>query len=233
MRILTLFLMLISAIFVCNAQESEKPQMVPFNGHITDENGQGIKVRIKIKDTDLYTISYKDGRFGLSDLMEKDILSIKYKKNVYEIPVGQNRSLEIVLKSDGTFTSKESEELIAKGEEYVKQREMDSSGGGLTASFIERYHFLLLSDAMRVKLPGVEISTDGSVIIRGVNSINNPSSALILCDGNEISSVDAVNIHDVERVDVEKDGSMYGFRGVGGVIKIKTKSGSSINKQNK
>ena len=204
--------------------------MVPFNGHITDENGQGIKVRIKIKDTDLYTISSKDGRFGLSDMNEKDILSIKYRKTVYEIPIGSNRSLEIRLNSDGTFLCKESQELIDKGKEYVRQREMDSSGNGLTASFIERYHFVLLSDAMRVKIPGIEISSDGAVTIRGTNSINCPTPALIICDGNEITSVDSVNIHDVESVEVDKDGSMYGFRGVGGVVKIKTKGGTNVNK---
>jgi outer membrane receptor protein involved in Fe transport len=43
----------------------------------------------------------------------------------------------------------------------------------------------------------------------------------------EIASLDAVNINDIASVEVQKDGTLYGFRGVGGVISIKTKTGAS------
>jgi hypothetical protein len=66
-----------------------------------------------------------------------------------------------------------------------------------------------------------------SVVIRGVNSIGNPAPALIVCDGMEIGTINAVNINDVLSVEIQRDGTLYGFRGVGGVIVIKTKSGAN------
>jgi outer membrane receptor protein involved in Fe transport len=42
----------------------------------------------------------------------------------------------------------------------------------------------------------------------------------------EIGSINAININDVASVEIQRDGTLYGFKGVGGVIAIKTKSGS-------
>jgi hypothetical protein len=45
---------------------------------------------------------------------------------------------------------------------------------------------------------------------------------LILCDGVEVSNLDYISIFDVGSVEVIKSSNMYGFRGVHGVVLIKT-----------
>jgi TonB-dependent SusC/RagA subfamily outer membrane receptor len=57
------------------------------------------------------------------------------------------------------------------------------------------------------------------------------SAALIVVDGVEYGSFaqanSSISTHDVESVDVLKDGSIYGSRGANGVVLITTKTGRS------
>ena len=91
---------------------------------------------------------------------------------------------------------------------------------------IEREGFTNLADALRAKATSLLIEPSGDVYIRGINSIGNPAPALIICDGMEVGTINAININDVASVEIQRDGTLYGFKGVGGVISIKTKSGA-------
>ena len=85
--------------------------------------------------------------------------------------------------------------------------------------------YTTMQDYLRGKVPGVRVNSDGSINIRGVNSVNAQAQPLILLDGAEIRDINSVNPNEVKSVDVIKDGAaaIYGFRGVAGVISIKTK----------
>ncbi|MCR5710530.1 MAG: TonB-dependent receptor plug domain-containing protein [Bacteroidales bacterium] len=81
-------------------------------------------------------------------------------------------------------------------------------------------------DYLRGRVPGVSVSANNKIVIRGIGSINSSTDPLVLVDGVE-TDLDAVNPHDVYSVDVLKDGSssIYGVRGANGVILVTTKSG--------
>ncbi|MBO7547223.1 MAG: TonB-dependent receptor plug domain-containing protein [Bacteroidales bacterium] len=85
--------------------------------------------------------------------------------------------------------------------------------------------YTTMQDYLRGKVPGVRVNSDGTINIRGVNSVNAQAQPLILLDGAEIRDINSVNPNEVKSVDVIKDGAaaIYGFRGVAGVISIKTK----------
>jgi hypothetical protein len=200
---------------------------VPFNGLVCDIDGLGLKAQISVKGSEKRTVAGKDGKFGLTNIKANDILQLRYKKVRLEIGVEGRRSTKIVIADDGTLLSvSEEQELIDAGMDYVLRRELPTKGGVLTAEMIEREGFSILADALRAKATSLLIDGSGNVIIRGVNSIGNPAPALIVCDGMEIGSINAININDVASVEVQRDGTLYGFRGVGGVIVIKTKSGA-------
>ena len=85
-------------------------------------------------------------------------------------------------------------------------------------------------DYIRGRVPGVTIGPDDGtgkpkITIRGNSSINSGGDPLILVDNVETPLM-TVNPNDVYSVDVIKDSaaSIYGMRGVNGVILIKTKS---------
>lgn len=201
---------------------------VPFNGRVCDVDGFGLKAQIEVKGSDKRTVAGKDGKFGLTDIKADDVLQLRYKKYRHQVNVEGRRSIVIVIADDGSIKQlSESQELIDAGMDYVVRRELPAKGGLLTAEVIAREGFTNLADALRAKAPSLMVESASRVIIRGVNSIGNPAPALIVCDGMEIASLDAVNINDIASVEVQKDGTLYGFRGVGGVISIKTKTGAS------
>ncbi len=88
-----------------------------------------------------------------------------------------------------------------------------------TKSYSDMYEYL------QGRVPGLQVTPDKRIIIRGIGSINSSTEPLILVDGAEVSDLSTINPHDVKTVDVLKDGSssIYGVRGANGVILITTK----------
>ena len=200
---------------------------VPFNGLVCDVEGLGLKAQISVKGSEKRTVAGKDGKFGLTNIKADDVLQLRYKKWRLEVAIEGRKSTKIVISDEGTILSVTDEkELVEAGMDHVLRRELPTKGGVLTAEMIEREGFSNLADALRAKATSLMIDGAGNVTIRGVNSIGNPAPALIVCDGMEIGTINAVNINDVASVEIQRDGTLYGFKGVGGVIVIKTKSGA-------
>ena len=80
-------------------------------------------------------------------------------------------------------------------------------------------------DYLRGRVPGVLVTSDNQIIIRGLHSINLSNDPLYILDGSEIADISDINPMDVESIDVLKDSSssIYGARGANGVIIITTK----------
>lgn len=79
-------------------------------------------------------------------------------------------------------------------------------------------------DYLRGRVPGVTVTSDNRIIIRGIGTNSDATDPLILVDGVEMTDISGINPADVESVDVIKDGSsaIYGMQGANGVIIIKT-----------
>lgn len=84
-----------------------------------------------------------------------------------------------------------------------------------------------ITEYLRGRVPGVEINGNGKIQIRGKNSINSPTDALVVVDGVECSDINTINPRDIQSVEVLKDASaaIYGSRGANGVVLITTKGG--------
>jgi TonB-dependent SusC/RagA subfamily outer membrane receptor len=84
-------------------------------------------------------------------------------------------------------------------------------------------------DLIKGRFAGVQI-TNGEIIIRGVNSINSSSAALIVVDGVPVdgSVLNSIPPVQVKSINVIKDGSaaIYGSRGGNGVVIIETRRGN-------
>ena len=77
---------------------------------------------------------------------------------------------------------------------------------------------------LRGRVPGVMVTSDNRIIIRGIGTNSDATDPLILVDGVETTDLSGINPSDVKSVDVIKDGSsaIYGMQGANGVIIIKT-----------
>ena len=79
-------------------------------------------------------------------------------------------------------------------------------------------------DYLRGRVPGVQVTSDNRIIIRGIGTNSDSFDPLILVDGVEVTDLSMLNPQFVKSVDVIKDGSsaIYGMQGANGVIIIKT-----------
>jgi TonB-dependent SusC/RagA subfamily outer membrane receptor len=108
-------------------------------------------------------------------------------------------------------------------------------GTVLTADDIRRSPGQSLEQLLLARVPGltIERAADGhsKLIIRGKNTIMGDDEALFVVNGIPLGpatggNVSAINIHDIETVQVLRDAaatSAYGVRGSNGVILIRTK----------
>lgn len=84
-----------------------------------------------------------------------------------------------------------------------------------------------IAEYLRGRVAGVIVNPNGTIQIRGINSINSPTEALIIVDGAPFNDINSLNPNDVQSVEVLKDASaaIYGSRGANGVVLITTKKG--------
>ena len=117
---------------------------------------------------------------------------------------------------------------IAIGYGYVKDVEKLNAVANLNNGDVDFSTYSNMYELIRGRFAGVQI-INGEIIIRGQNSINSSSAALIVVDGvpadySVLSSIPPVQ---VKSINVIKDGSsaIYGSRGANGVVLIETKRG--------
>ena len=79
-------------------------------------------------------------------------------------------------------------------------------------------------DYLRGRVPGVQVTSDNRIIIRGIGTNSNNTDPLILVDGVAVTDLSNIDPAFVKSVDVIKDGSsaIYGMQGANGVVIIKT-----------
>lgn len=203
----------------------------PFNGLLLDGQMQPVKkVRIYVKSRNIYTLSDKHGRFGLSDVAPDDTITIELKrKEKIRIPVDGRMGMRIILAGNGEKPRAEYDRDIADtGYGYVKRREYTGSNTGISGEKLIATGENDLLGALRGMIAGLNISGSRgnyTVNIRGPISLNLSSEPLYIVDGVDVPSLDFVSVYDVEYVEVLKDATMYGSKGAAGAILVTTKKG--------
>ncbi|MBD5202178.1 MAG: TonB-dependent receptor plug domain-containing protein [Bacteroidales bacterium] len=199
----------------------------PFNGIITRNDFTPMKgVKVYVTDPHKYSKTDKHGRFGLTDVAATDSLHIVVKKQTYVIPVDSARSMRIVVADEGGIKNAyEDPELVDMGYGFVSRREYNSPTSGISGDRLVATGRSDILDALVGLVPGLERKNNGTVQLRGANSLTGPTEPHYVVDGVIVPDFGGINIHQVESVEVLKDGSIYGSRGAGGAIIVKTKRG--------
>ena len=92
-----------------------------------------------------------------------------------------------------------------------------------------------IAEYLRGRVAGLEVNPNGTIQIRGKNSINSPTEALVLVDNTPCTDINTINPMDIQSVEVLKDGStsIYGVQGANGVVLITTKGSFEKKKAEK
>lgn len=116
----------------------------------------------------------------------------------------------------------------AIGYSKVSDRDKLNALATMTNDDVDFSQYSSIYELIKGRFAGVQV-VNGEIIIRGINSINSSSAALIVVDGvpTDGSALNSIPPIQVKSINVIKDGSsaIYGSRGANGVVIIETKRG--------
>ena len=175
------------------------------------------------------TITDFDGNFQLTVAADAQI-SISYVGYKSQ-SLAAAANMRVVLSED----TETLEEVVVTG--YTTQRKADLTGAvsAISAKDLEKQQENNPMKALQGKVPGMNISADGSpsgaaiVRIRGVGTLNDNDPLYIIDGVPTKSGMHELNPNDIESIQVLKDAasaSIYGSRAANGVIIITTKRGT-------
>jgi len=205
-----------------------------FSGKVTEENGQPIPgVSISLKGTSKGTNTDINGNFKIEVIDDKSILVFSFVGfETQEISVGNTDNLLIKLKVNTKLLS----EVVVVGYGSQKKANLTGAVDQVTSDVFENRPLTNLNQGLQGVMPNLNIKMgDGkpnqapSFNIRGATSIGQGGNALVLIDNVE-GDPSLINPNDIASITLLKDAasaSIYGARGVFGVVLITTKSATA------
>lgn len=231
----TFMLTLLVALLGMFSPTSVFAQQLKVSGTVTDVKGDaviGATVKVKGGGSSASAITDIDGRFTVNVSSDATLTVSYIGYATQDVPVNGRRQLNIVLNEDNEML----DELVVVGYGTMKKSDLTGSVASLGSKDINNSSVNNIGSAVQGKISGVQIIDAGkpgdnvNIKIRGLGSINN-CDPLIVIDGVPTDlGLNAINMADVDRLDVLKDASaaaIYGSRGANGVVMITTKRGKA------
>lgn len=228
MRIVLLISWLATVPFFAGAQEvASKDTLV---GLVVNKKGKGIRnVPVSVKGGREAVRTGNKGIFTIVGETLPDTVTLMLpSKQVFQIPVQGQNFLKIITSETAFTVAPAKDEIVNIG--YGTVRKSRSTSGDFSISGAE----LLLTgerDLLRAlagKVPGLNLvyRDNGTVTLRlrGGTSLDGNDDPLYIVDGAVVDDLSYLNLHDVDKVDVLKDGSIYGTRGANGAIVVTTRN---------
>ena len=187
---------------------------------------------VVVKGTTKGTTTDFDGNFTL-EVPAKATLSVSFiGYHTQNVAVGTQNQLTIVLKEE----QEQLDEVVVVGYGTVRKKDLTGAVTSVSNKALKEKPIANAGEALQGRAAGVQVTSAGkpgdnvSFRIRGISTINN-SEPLLVIDGVPTDlGINALNVDDIENIDVLKDASataIYGSRGANGVVLITTKKGKS------
>lgn len=224
MKLRTLFITTVILLFVVNSFAQQRT----IKGVVTTFDSIAvIGADIKIKSTKEVVKTDSLGQF-LALIDQSDKLTVSaggfYKQKVDITKQIKFVAINIKLKP----TEKAREYAIGYG--YVNDAEKLNALSQISSDDLDFSMYTNMYELIRGRVPGVQVHTNGDIVMRGVNSFYASPAALIVVDGVPVDkSVFATLVPaNVKSISTIKDGSaaIYGSRGANGVVIVETKKGT-------
>jgi TonB-dependent starch-binding outer membrane protein SusC len=213
-------------------------------GKVTDESGNPLVGVSVTAGTGKTTVTDAKGNYSIQ--VTDKTLTLKFSSVGFgdvEARLGSRTTVDVNLVSEAKALS----EVVVVGYGVQQKKSFTGSaskvGGGEIAGLVSPSADRQLAGraaGVQVSNPGGDPSTPARIRIRGINSISQSQSPLIVVDGvpfitgNLAANVNSnalgdINPNDIENIEVLKDGSataIFGSRAANGVIMITTKKGT-------
>ncbi len=208
-------------------------QKITVTGTVSDESGMTLPgATVQVKGTNQGVLTDFDGKYSVDLTAPNATLVFSFVGYLpKEVPVGSQSIINVVLSSD----VKGLEEVVVVGYGTQKKLNLTAAVDQVTSDAIENRAVPNVTQGLQGVMPNLNITLlDGkptaapSYNVRGMTSIGQGGSALILIDGVE-GDPSLLNPNDIASVSVLKDAAsaaIYGARGAFGVVLITTKDPS-------
>lgn len=209
------------------------------SGKVTEAGGETLPgVSVLVKGTSRGTVTDSNGTYSLTmDPNNRTLVFSYIGMKTREVLVGSSATVNVTLEPDFVGV----DEVVVVG--YGTQKRSDISGSVTTVKTDEliAQPTTDLQGMLKGKVAGLYVTMSdarpggsSNVLLRGIRSLKGGNSPLYVVDGVAMSSINELNIDDVESISVLKDASsqaIYGARASNGVILITTKRGANTNNQ--
>jgi hypothetical protein len=227
---------ILSVVLACMAalpalsQENESNTPRDITVKIIDKKSRPVSnVALQTADGQQKGMTLKDGQYVFVNLTDNDsIVLVLPKFGITTLAVANMDSIVVKLNSASKYSY-----MAADGRSVeVKQLNTQSSTVLDVEKLLERSNYSCLSDLLRGKVAGLNLSADAttgevSSTIRGSRSFLGSNEPLVVLNGAAIGTLSVadtiIDIYAVKTVEVLKNASEWGSRGANGVILVVTK----------
>lgn len=208
-------------------------QQITVRGHVKNEAGEAIiGASVTQQNSANGVISDINGDFSIK-VPNNATLEISFIGYITQkVALKGQTNLTLILKENQQVLN----EVVVVGYGTMKKSDLTGAVSSVSSKDLVNAPVANIGEALQGRASGVQIINSGApgsnvtLKIRGLGTINN-SDPLLVIDGVPTDMpLNALNMNDVETVDVLKDASataIYGSRGANGVVIISTKKGKS------
>jgi TonB-linked SusC/RagA family outer membrane protein len=214
------------------ASNQKEASFKPITGKVSNDQGQPLEgVSVTVKGTNKGTVTNAQGSFTIDAEAGETLAFTMIGFTDFEIKLGNESSVSIQLES----AIANIDEVVVIGYGTQQRRSVTGAVTRVSGKTLNELPVISIPQALQGRVAGVQVTNNGSpgtspiVRIRGISSISYASDPLYVVDGFPTGDLGAIDMRDVESVDVLKDASaaaIYGSRATSGVIMITTKKGS-------
>ena len=223
--ILLLIVLLPISLLSYSQKETPKDTLV---GLIVNKSGKALKnVPVSVSGKEMNHTDRKGIFIIVGDHLPDTVTIMLSSKKLFQIPVNGMNYLKIKTNETEYSASQAKDEIINIGYGVMRKSRSTNGDFSVTGDALRETGERNIILALAGKIPGLNVVYNNygkaTVIIRGGSSMEGNNDPLYVVDGSIIEDLTYLNINDVDRIDVLKDGSIYGARGANGAIVVTTK----------
>jgi TonB-dependent starch-binding outer membrane protein SusC len=228
----------VSGIIIISQKDNHTENMLyqaplrKIEGKVTNEQGEPLSgVSVNVKGTSTTTTTGVNGMFSLEVPDDAKALVFSFVgMTMQEVPIEGDGMMQVVM----TLSNTSLDEVVVVGYGTQKRALVTGAVSSVSGKILSELPVVSVSQALQGRVAGVTVTNNGSpgatpiVRIRGISSISYASDPLYVVDGFPTGDLEAIDMKDIESVDVLKDASaaaIYGSRATNGVIMITTRKG--------
>ena len=204
--------------------ENKKDTLRPYSVRIVDRRGKPMEgLVVSVPRLEEAFLTNEKGFIEVEGVYDTDsiVVFLPYIGEAH-IPCEGTDSIQITVRSKKRYRVQDRKEIVSL-------RANQSNTIDNVPELLKKRPARNLAELLQGQIPGLFISLGPSGMtanIRGINSILSGTEPLIVIDGMAYDSFSVVNsfldVNNIQSIQVQKDGGLYGVRGANGVIIITT-----------